>query len=96
MSYYEARLSINKREKKPDPYRGTPYTLTNVGTLEPKGDGTFSAKFQPGTYWIELGHYNSPSESGVYLWPKVIGLPKTITIKSGETTWLDYRIDAER
>ena len=92
VSYYQAMLSIDKREEKPDPYRGTSYTLTNVGIVEPKSNGTFSANLQPGTYWVELTNYNSPS-GGSYTWPKVVGLPATITIRSGEKTILNYSID---
>jgi PKD repeat protein len=82
-SLSQAMLSVSKREEKPDPYRGLPYTLTNVGIVEPKSDGTYTMNLEPGTYWIEL--------IATYL--HVTGLPTTITVKSGERTTLNYSIN---
>ena len=95
ISYYQAILEIDKRDEKPDLARGMPYTLNNIGILEPKSDGSFSANFPPGTYWIQLTMYNPPY-GGAYAWPKVTGLPTTVTIKSGEKTILNYSVDATR
>ncbi len=91
MSYYQAMLSLKKREEKPDPYKGMPYTLINVAIVSVKNNGTFSVNLHPGTYWVELtqGFHSD----GSYIWPEVVGLPTTITIKSGERTTLNYSID---